>query len=172
MYFISAAVILLASLALIIDCLFVYLFKWQPYWQCCSHIRSLSSQHLCLSLKVTQCNSTNGLFLVAVLYCIFNISHIHVTRMCLLNVVTLNRCWNNAEIVAGLSPWQALYVLQIWTSYLFIFHIIANGRLRLKCDGTHAETRFRLSAKRTSPFKSAGGVSSVYYWQPRCAHQR
>jgi len=29
------------------------------------------------------------------------------------------------------------------------------GRLRLKCDGTRAETRFRLSAKRTSPFKSA-----------------
>ena len=32
-------------------------------------------------------------------------------------------------------------------------------RLRLKCDGTRAETRFRLSAKRTIPFKSAGGVS-------------
>jgi hypothetical protein len=30
------------------------------------------------------------------------------------------------------------------------------SRLRLKCDGTHAETIFRLSAKRTSPFKSAG----------------
>jgi hypothetical protein len=29
-------------------------------------------------------------------------------------------------------------------------------RLRLKYDGTRAETRFRLSAKRTSPFKSAG----------------
>ena len=29
-------------------------------------------------------------------------------------------------------------------------------RLRLKRDGTRAETRFRLSAKRTSPFKSAG----------------
>ena len=29
-------------------------------------------------------------------------------------------------------------------------------RLRLKCDGTRAETRFRLSAKRTSPFTSAG----------------
>ena len=28
--------------------------------------------------------------------------------------------------------------------------------LRLKCDGTRAETRFRLSAKRTGPFKSAG----------------
>ena len=44
------------------------------------------------------------------------------------------------------------------------------GRLCLKCDGTRAETRFRLSAKRMSPFKSVGGVSSVDYWQPRCAH--
>ena len=30
------------------------------------------------------------------------------------------------------------------------------SRLRLKCDGTRAATRFRLSEKRTSPFKSAG----------------
>ena len=30
-------------------------------------------------------------------------------------------------------------------------------RGQLKCDGTRAETRFRLSAKQTSPFKSAGG---------------
>ena len=30
--------------------------------------------------------------------------------------------------------------------------------LRLKCNGTRAETRFRLSAKRTSPFKSAGAL--------------
>jgi hypothetical protein len=29
-------------------------------------------------------------------------------------------------------------------------------RLLLKCDDTRAETKFRLSAKRTSPFKSAG----------------
>jgi len=28
---------------------------------------------------------------------------------------------------------------------------------QLKCDGTRAQTRFRLSAKRTCPFKSAGG---------------
>ena len=46
------------------------------------------------------------------------------------------------------------------------------GRGQLKCDGTRAETRFHLSAKRTSPFKSALGVSSVDYWQPSCAHQR
>ena len=46
-------------------------------------------------------------------------------------------------------------------------------RGQLKCDGTSAETRFRHSAKRTSPFKLARGreVSSVDYWQPRCAHQ-
>jgi hypothetical protein len=44
--------------------------------------------------------------------------------------------------------------------------------MRLKFDGTRAETRFRLSAKRTSLFKSAwGGVSSVDYWQASCAHQ-
>jgi len=30
-------------------------------------------------------------------------------------------------------------------------------RLRLKCDDTLTETSFRLSAKRTSPFKSTGG---------------
>ena len=30
------------------------------------------------------------------------------------------------------------------------------SRLHLKRDGTRAETIFRLSAKRTSPFKSAG----------------
>ena len=29
----------------------------------------------------------------------------------------------------------------------------------MKCDGTHAETRFRLPAKKTSPFKSARGAS-------------
>ena len=38
----------------------------------------------------------------------------------------------------------------------------AHVRLRLKCDGTRAETSFRLSAKRTSQFKSAGeSVQSI-----------
>jgi len=46
-------------------------------------------------------------------------------------------------------------------------HFESAGSLRLKCDCTRAETKFRLSAKRTSPFKSA--VASV---QTRCAHQR
>jgi hypothetical protein len=45
-------------------------------------------------------------------------------------------------------------LLQIRIS--FEVTILHNSRLRLKRDGTRAETRFRLSAKRTSPFKSAG----------------
>jgi len=55
------------------------------------------------------------------------------------------------------------------------FSVKANKASRLKRDGTRAETRFGLSAKRTSPFKlvpGGEGVSSVDYWQPRCAHQR
>ena len=39
-------------------------------------------------------------------------------------------------------------------SIVSIHHLVC--RVRLKCDGTRAETRFRLSPKRTSPFKSAG----------------
>jgi len=35
-------------------------------------------------------------------------------------------------------------------------HLYSSDRMRLKSDGTSAETRFRLSAKRTSPFRSAG----------------
>ena len=34
--------------------------------------------------------------------------------------------------------------------------VLLRVRLRVKCDGTGTETRFRLSAKRMSSFKSAG----------------
>jgi len=33
---------------------------------------------------------------------------------------------------------------------------VLGDRAQLKCDGARVETRFRLSAKRTCPFKSAG----------------
>jgi hypothetical protein len=42
------------------------------------------------------------------------------------------------------------------TSYCTINERRVTCRLRLKRDGTRAETRFRLSLNRTSPFKSAG----------------
>ena len=42
----------------------------------------------------------------------------------------------------------------------------SGSRLGLKCDGTRLETRFRLSAERTSPFKSAGAsVLSTAGWR-------
>ena len=54
--------------------------------------------------------------------------------------------------------------------YQLLYTYVCRGRL--KCDGTCQETRLRLSAKWTNRFKSAGWVvSSVDYWQPRCAHQ-
>jgi len=43
---------------------------------------------------------------------------------------------------------------------LHMAHVYTSLRGQLKCDGTRAETRFRLSVKRTSPFspfKSVGG---------------
>ena len=42
-------------------------------------------------------------------------------------------------------------------SHTTLYRAIAICRLLLKCDGTRAETRFRLSAKITSPFKSGRG---------------
>ena len=43
------------------------------------------------------------------------------------------------------------------TESLVLLRDSSVGRMRLKCEGTPAETRFRLSAKRASPFKSARG---------------
>ena len=59
--------------------------------------------------------------------------------------------------VSGHTSWL-LPLKPAFSSYLLILfkNILACGRGHLKCDGTRAETRFRLSAKRASPFKSAG----------------
>jgi len=38
----------------------------------------------------------------------------------------------------------------------YVASCLPAARGQLKCDGTRSETRFRLSAKRKSPFKSAG----------------
>ena len=66
---------------------------------------------------------------------------------------------------------QSVVSFELSFQFAILHSLISAGRPRLKCDGTRAETRFRLSAKRTSPFESAGAVSSVDCWQPGCAHQ-
>jgi hypothetical protein len=48
----------------------------------------------------------------------------------------------------------ALFDLASFLRSIVLMHYCI--RLPLKCDGTRTKTRFRLSAKRTSPFKSAG----------------
>jgi len=55
----------------------------------------------------------------------------------------------------NLVPNWLIISAQSWLVRWIRYFCRLEGRLRLKCDGTRAETRFRLSAKRTSPFKSA-----------------
>ena len=75
-------------------------------------------------------------------------------------------CWKCADLLWFVELKTLTELLQLYLSLTALF----TSRGQLKCDGTRAETRFRLLVKRTSPFKSAGGVSSVEYWQPRCVH--
>ena len=49
---------------------------------------------------------------------------------------------------------QYLNALSLRTEAVSCYTLV--GRGELKCDGTRSETRFLLSAKRTSPFKSVG----------------
>jgi hypothetical protein len=65
--------------------------------------------------------------------------HVPKFRFCFCFAVFLRQC-PNICIVVNIDSW----ILK------------QKHRCQLKYDGTRAETRFRLSAKRTSPFKSAG----------------
>jgi hypothetical protein len=58
--------------------------------------------------------------------------------------------WNMTPFFASILP------VKVKVAALHAFTGTNGGSLLLKCDGTRAETRFHLSAKRTSPFKSAG----------------
>jgi len=51
---------------------------------------------------------------------------------------------------------EELRVPGSWGSQISKYSAHEGGRGQLKCDGIRAKTRFRLSVKRTSPFKSAG----------------
>jgi len=57
-------------------------------------------------------------------------------------------CDTFKHLIYFTSFYRSFCTLQIKVTYV--------RRDQLKCDGTRAETIFRLSAKRTSPFKSAG----------------
>ena len=69
------------------------------------------------------------------------------------------RCFSKQYVMHTIATWL-VGVLRV--SFRFTALLVrptavsARCRLRLKYDGACAETRFRLSTKRTSPFKSAG----------------
>jgi len=79
----------------------------------------------------------------------FHASIPHLCPMAVMKAHTIRRQRTVSSAVA-LQMYATQY---IYTAIYFIFLTL---RLRLKCDGTRAETRFRLSARRTSPFKSPG----------------
>jgi len=88
---------------------------------------------------------------------------------CTLKMTICSAVWLPYSRYIRMHPQSMSIKTEIW-------HVISGcqhfwGRLCLKCDGTCAETRFCISAKQKSLFKSAGGVKSVDYWQPRCVHQ-
>jgi len=60
------------------------------------------------------------------------------------------------EIIAVCSEFHTKQASARCGQDVHCFSVKPGGRGQLKCDGTRAETRFRLSAKRTAPFKSAG----------------
>ena len=68
----------------------------------------------------------------------------------------------------SLKPGSRVPVWVLWRGEMSLLAAgieprFCSSRLYLKCDGTRAKTRFRISAKRTSPFKSAGAsVQSDY----------
>jgi hypothetical protein len=68
-----------------------------------------------------------------------------------------NHCCSGKAM--GITYSECVFVALGIQNSMCMRHIAIYGlpccRGQLKCDGTHAETRFRLSAKRASPFKSA-----------------
>ena len=89
-------------------------------------------------------------------------------HLILLDFITRTILGEKCRSLNKISHWKVTFMVKGQTRSA----VCKVGRLRLKYDGIRAETTFRLSAKQTSPFKSAGGISSVDYLQPTCAHQR
>ena len=96
--------------------------------------------------------------------------YIYVTNRPKLNAVTPQLDTNTQPLASNTPTYDSLQINATHNKAVFdvkldrptavsfqqFLQVTVTGRLRLKCDGTRAETRFCLSAKRTSPFKSAG----------------
>jgi hypothetical protein len=72
-----------------------------------------------------------------------------------MSAVKTNRLEVSGETVAFYCEIHVYISNSVWQNAEFV-NVTTGGTGQLKCFDTHAETRFRLLAKRMSPFKSAG----------------
>jgi len=111
-------------------------------------------------------------------YCVWNVmAHAQKSDFVLLRLKCDGTCAEIRFRLNAFEMWWHMRRNQI-SSYC-VWNVMAHAQksdfvlLRLKCNGTRAETRSRLSRETDeSILNRQGGVSSVDYWQPRCAHQR
>jgi hypothetical protein len=122
-----------------------------------------------MKVKILSCRSGSPRWTIGILYmplkhCFAGSNPAKCMEVCLSGVVFVGIGTRSVE---RLGQPEALGLQRQRSAVQFTFSPIpvtkilnlrigATRRLRLKCDGKRAETRFRLSAKRTSPFKSAG----------------
>jgi hypothetical protein len=82
-----------------------------------------------------------------------------VINVCIQGKTLCSPCSSIVLCRASLILFRTRTILMLRNSsmaLIIIRFVLQFSRLLLKCDGTREETRFRLSEKRTSPFKSAG----------------
>jgi len=82
------------------------------------------------------------------------LQHLVVTVSTNMHNVTFNFPGRTVAVLPVETYWKVL--LSTGVALHFCSDSAYCGRMRLKCDGARSETIFRLSAKQTSPFKSAG----------------
>jgi len=75
-----------------------------------------------------------------------------------MSLVIVREFQNGLDTLKASGPiLKSIRLMQGNDNVTVVLFLTTKSRLRLKCDGTRAGTRSRLSAKRTSPFKLAGG---------------
>jgi hypothetical protein len=116
----------------------LYLFK--------VHLQTFLSIPITQKCKILSCDTTVANERYGLL--VTTRQRIQSELSCILHAVSMVATWRSDVSATHMSCTQ-------W-SLSEVLHTRQFIRLHLKCDGTRAETRFRLSAKRMSPFKSAG----------------
>jgi hypothetical protein len=79
-------------------------------------------------------------------------------------VLSLSKCINSGPDLSMLGPLAMANFRSPMTKKSYfnpLKQAVTLCRLGFKCDGTRAESRIRLSTKRTSPFESAGASAEV-----------